>query len=133
MPATFAGALEFIGRHATRFMAAGVLVGLLAPPLAALARPLLVPTLLVPLTLALMRLDWSAIGAYRRRPLLVAALLAWLLGACPLLVSLATVPLVAVGLPVPLRQAVVLMAAASPIVSSVAIALIVGLDATLAI
>ncbi len=91
------------------------------------------PTLLVPLTLALIRLDWSAIGAYRRRPLLVAALLGWLLGACPLLVWLATAPLPALGMPVPLRQAVVLMAATSPIVANAAIALMVGLDATLAI
>jgi BASS family bile acid:Na+ symporter len=41
--------------------------------------------------------------------------------------------LVALGMPDSLRQALVLMAASSPIVSSVAIALIVGLDASLAI
>src|SRR6185503_6911819 len=61
-------ALAFIGRHATKFMAAGVLAGFLAPPLAALAKPLLVPTLVIPLALALVRLDWSAMAAFRRRP-----------------------------------------------------------------
>src|SRR4051812_27943547 len=105
MPALLSSTLGLLGRHATRFMAAGVLLGVLAPPLATLARPLLVPTLLVPLALALMRLDWSAVAAYRRRPLLVAMLLAWLLAACPLLVWLATAPLVALGLPAPLREA----------------------------
>ena len=38
--------LEFVGRHATRFLGAGVLLGLFAPPLAELLAPLLVPTLL---------------------------------------------------------------------------------------
>jgi len=126
-------ALSFIGRHATRFMAVGVILGLLAPPLAALAQPMLIPTLLIPLTLALLRLDWRAILAYRHRAGIIAGLLAWLLIASPVLVWLATVPLVAWGLPVPLQHALVLMAASSPIVSSVAVALIVGLDATFAV
>ena len=126
-------ALAFLGRHATRFMALGVLLGLAAPPLAALCAPLLVPTLLIPLTLALLRLDWAAILAYRRRPALIALLLAWLLLASPVLVWLVTAPLAAAGLPAALRQALVLMGASSPIVSSVALALILGLDATLAV
>lgn len=125
--------LAFLGRHATGFMAGGVLLGLAVPPLAALAQPLLVPTLLIPLTLALVRIDWSAMAAWRDRPGDVARLVAWLLAVSPLLVWLATLPLVAAGLPPSLQTALVLMAASSPIVSSVAIALIVGLDAGLAI
>jgi BASS family bile acid:Na+ symporter len=126
-------ALAFLGRHATGFMAGGVMIGLAVPPLAALAAPLLVPTLLIPLTLALVRIDWSAVAAWRRRPVVVAALIGWLLGASPVLVWLATEGLVRLGFPPPLQVALVLMAASSPIVSSVAIALIVGLDAALAI
>ena len=61
-------ALAFVGRHATKFMAGGVLIGFVVPPLAALAKPLLVPALVIPLALALIRLDWSAIAASRRRP-----------------------------------------------------------------
>jgi BASS family bile acid:Na+ symporter len=114
-------------------MAAGVLLGLAVPPLASLARPLLIPALLIPLTLALLRLDWGAIGAYRRRPGVAAALVAWILLVSPLAVWLVVQPLLAAGFPVPLAQALVLMAAASPIVSSVAVALFVGLDATLAV
>lgn len=126
-------ALSFIGRHATKFMAGGVALGLLAPPLAAFAQPLLIPTLMIPLTLALLRLDWRAIFAYRQRAWLVAALLVWLLVASPVLVWLATLPLVGWGLPAPLQYALVLMAASSPIVSSVPVALILGLDATFAV
>jgi len=113
-------------------MAVGVLLGLAVPPLATLAKPLLVPTLLIPLTLALVRLDWSALFALRRRPLLLAMALLWLLGASPILVWALATPLGALGLPEALRQALILMAAASPIVSSVAIALILELDAALA-
>lgn len=126
-------ALTLLGRHATGFMAGGVLLGLAVPPLAALAKPLLVPTLLIPLTLALLRLDWGAVAAWRHRPLLIAALIAWLLGVSPILVWLVTELLMHAGLPPALQVALVLMAASSPIVSSVAIALIVGLDAALAV
>lgn len=125
--------VAFVGRHATKFMAGGVLAGFVFPPLAALARPLLVPALVVPLALALIRLDWSAIAAGRRRPGVLAALCVWILGACPLLVWGVTTPALVVGLPAPLREALILMAASSPIVSSVAIALFVGLDAALAV
>lgn len=126
-------ALAFVGRHATAFMAGGVLLGLAVPPLARLAAPLLLPTLLIPLTLALVRLDWSAIAAWRHRTGTAAWLVLWLLGVSPVLVWLVTRALATIGLPPPLAVALVLMAASSPIVSSVAIALIVGLDATLAI
>ena len=125
--------LAFAGRHATGFMAVGVLLGLVLPPLAALARPLLVPTLLIPLALALVRLDWSAAAAWRKRPGVVALLLLWVLGVSPVLVWLLTRWLGAAGFPEPLSQALVLMAASSPIVSNVALALLLGLDAPLAV
>jgi BASS family bile acid:Na+ symporter len=125
--------LAFVGRHATKFMAGGVLVGFLFPPLAALARPLLVPALVIPLTLTLVRLDWAAIAAWRRRAGLVAALLVWILGVSPLLVWAITTPAQALGLAPSLREALVLMAASSPIFSNVAFAFFVGLDAALAV
>ena len=125
--------LAFVGRNATRFMAGGVLLGLVAPPLAALARPLLVPALLIPLSLALLRLDWRAVVAFRHRVPLVAALLVWILGVSPVLVWVIVTPLAAIGFPPTLALALILMAASSPIVSCVAIALFVGLDAALAV
>jgi BASS family bile acid:Na+ symporter len=126
-------ALSFVGRHATKFMAGGVLLGFAAPGLAALARPLLVPALLIPLSLALLRLDWRAMAAFRHRLPLVAALLVWILGVSPVLVWAVVTPLAGAGFPGPLALALILMAASSPIVSCVAIALFVGLDAALAI
>ena len=125
--------IALAGRHATAVMAAGVLIGLAVPPLATLARPLLVPTLLIPLALALVRLDWAAAGAWRRRPGVVVALLAFILGVSPVAVWAITRALVPLGFPDTLAQALVLMAASSPIVSNVAIALVLGLDAPLAV
>ena len=124
--------MAFVGRHATKFMAAGVLVGFAAPPLAALAKPLLAPALVIPLALALVRLDWSAMADLRRRPGLVAALVVFMLGASPIIVWAVTTPALSLGFPAKLREALILMAASSPIVSNIAIALFVGLDAPLA-
>jgi bile acid:Na+ symporter, BASS family len=125
--------LRWIGGHATLMMAAGVLLGLAAPPLAALAKPLLVPALVIPLALALLRLDWDAACAWRKHPALLAGLAAWLLLASPFAVAALAAAMRPLGLPAPLAEALILMAAASPIVSSVAIAMFVGLDASLAV
>ncbi len=127
---SLARSLDFLGRHATLVLAGGVLVGFAIPPLAALARPLLLPGLLIPLVIALLRLDWGALAAYARRPGLVALITLWLLVASPLLMWLA---LKGLRLPTALGQGLILMAAASPIISCAAISLILGLDAALAV
>lgn len=121
--------LLFIGRHATRFMFFGVLAGLALPALAEFLKPAFVPLLLIPLTLALMRLDWQAFRAYSLRPGLILTLLIFLQVICPLLMLALLAPL---HLPEALTAAVVLMAAAPPIISAAAIALILGLDVALA-
>jgi len=123
-------AIDFAGTHATRLLAAGVLTGLAIPPLATALRPLLLPSIVISLVLALVRLDWSAFGAYARRPLLVAWMLAWFLGVTPVIIWLA---LQVLPLPAPIVTGLVLMTAASPIMSGAAISLLVGLDAALAV
>jgi BASS family bile acid:Na+ symporter len=121
---------DFLGRHATLFLAGGALLGLLVPQLATLARPLLVLGLVVPLIIALVRLDWGAIAGYAQRPALVAAAVVWLLLVSPVMMWLA---LKLFDLPPALVQALVLMAAAAPIVSCAALSLIMDLDAALAV
>ena len=122
--------LDYLGRHATLFLAFGALLGLVFPQLASLARPLLLLGLVIPLVIALVRLDWSAISAYARRPLAVALTVAWLLLISPVLMWLVLKPF---NLPQALVQALVLMSAAAPIVSCAALCLITGLDAALAV
>ncbi len=121
---------DFIGKHATRFMFVGVLAGLALPWFAELLKPAFTVLLLVPLILALMRIDWLAFRAYARRPFLILAILVFLQLVCPVLLLGALQPF---GLPLPLVSAMVLMAAAPPIISAAAISLILGLDAALAV
>lgn len=122
--------LGFLGRHATRVLFLGVFLGLAVPPLANLARPVLAPTVIVLLAALLLRIDWSAMAEYARRPVLASVLTAWLLLGAPMAMWAILMPLAA---PESLTTALVLMAAAPPILSSAAIAVLLGLDGALAI
>jgi BASS family bile acid:Na+ symporter len=122
--------LDFCGRHATSVLFLAVFIGLAAPPLAALVRPLLPVAVVLLLTTTLLRLDWSAIGRELRRPGVQVLLFPWQQLALPVVVWLLLQPL-----PVPesLRVSLVLMAAAPPIMSSAALAILLGLDGALAL
>ncbi len=108
----------------------GVFIGLLVPPLAALMKPLLIPGIIGPFIIALLRMDWQRLVDYARQPFLIAALLLWLLIAAPFLINSLLEPLpLARGL----HDSLVLMAAASPLMASASLAMIIGLDAPLAV
>ena len=124
------GGLAWLGRHASVVIAIGVFMGLLAPPLAALLAPLLVPAIIGPFLIALLRLDWRRLGAYLRAPGLAALNVLWLLVALPVLIHGAIAPL---ELPPGLHTGMVLMGAASPLMASASLALILGLDVALAV
>lgn len=122
--------LEWLARHATKLLAGAVFIGLAVPPLADLLRPGLTAFVVLNLVVALLRLDLAEVRSYVNRPYLIAANIVFLLLVCPIVVSLVMQPL---GLPPGLHAAVVLMAAAPPIMSAAAFALLLGLDATLAV
>ena len=63
--------LDHVGRHGRLYMSLGALLGLLAPPLASLAAPVLLPALLVTTIVALVRVDWRLLRDYAARPLLL--------------------------------------------------------------
>ncbi|MDX1711910.1 MAG: Na+-dependent transporter, partial [Rhodovibrionaceae bacterium] len=75
--------LGFLGGHATWMLFAGVFIGLALPGLAALARPLLAPAVVLILCATLLRVDWRAMGEYARRPVLASLLTAWLMLVSP--------------------------------------------------
>ncbi len=124
------GALAWFARHGNIVLAAGVFLGLMLPPLAALLRPLLVPAILAPFLIALLRLDWSRLLHYLGRPDEAATALLWLLLIAPVLVDLALRPL---ALPPAVHGALVLAAAAPPVMASGNLALLLRLDAALAV
>jgi BASS family bile acid:Na+ symporter len=119
-----------MARHGGALLAGCVFVGVALPPLAALLRETLTITVAGLMTLVLLRIDLAQVLSYLRRPLLVAALLAWLLIACPLIVF-ALVR--ATGLDGGLGAALVIMATGCAATSSPAFARLVGLDASISL
>ncbi|WP_240790050.1 hypothetical protein [Roseomonas sp. HF4] len=118
-------ALSWSARQGSGLLALGIFAGLLAPPLAALFRDVVTITVAGLMTLVLLRVDPARLLSYLRRPVMVAALSAWVLLACPLLafgVAWAT------GLDGPLGAGLVIMAAGCAATSSPAFARLVGLD-----
>ncbi len=121
--------LGVLGRHATLLLAAGIFAGLLLPDLAHLLRPLLAPSVGLLLTVSLLALNWGLLHDHLRRPQKLALGVAWQLAVSPLLAFLLVLSL---GLPADLEVALIVNAAAPPVTASVAIALLLGLDAAYA-
>lgn len=122
--------LAAAGRHGPALLCGGVLIGLVAPPLAELARPFMGLAVFVFTLGAFLKVDGAAFraeAADRRAVLLV---LAWAAFGVPL----ATFGLVQLLRPGPdLSQGLLLCALAPPVGSAAAIAAMLGLSAPLAL
>ncbi|WP_245906171.1 hypothetical protein [Teichococcus aestuarii] len=123
-------ALEWSARQGGVLLAVSIFAGLFIPPLAAALREAVTPIVALLMTLVLLRVDPVQVLAYLRRPLLVAALLAWLLLGCPLLAFAVTQ---AVGLDGPMGAGLVIVATGCAATSSPAFARLVGLDGEVAL
>jgi len=66
-------------------LALGVFLGLLLPDLAHAVRPALPFTVLILVFLPMLRIDLAGVAGHARRPLLIGAVLVWLLVVCPAL------------------------------------------------
>lgn len=122
--------LTFLARYATVILAAGVFAGLLWPGVAAVLKPLLAPSVWGLLFLAALRLDWTEVAAHGRRPWAIAGIVGWLLVISPAVMA----GLMGwTGAPPGLAAALVLMAAAPPIMSSPAFSVLLGLDGSLSL
>jgi len=122
--------LNPLARHARPVLAAGIFAGLLLPDLAALLRPLMEAAVVTSLTLSMLRVDWPSLLAWSGRPGRAGAALGWILLGAPL-VTLAAVG--ALGVPEGLAVALVFAAAAPPVTAAPAFALLLDLDAALAL
>ena len=119
-----------MARRGGVLLAGCIFVGVAVPPLAALLRDTLTVTVAGLMTLVLLRIDLGQVLSYLRRPLLVGALLLWLLVICPLVVWTLVR---AAGLDGPLGAALVIMATGCAATSSPAFARLVGLDASISL
>ncbi len=129
-PPFMIAALAWTGRHGSLLLALGVFTGLLIPPLPGLLTPLLIPSIVGPFVIALIRLDWTSMDGHIRQPLIIGVALLWLLIAAPLLLHAVASLL---SLEASLHAHLVLIAAASPLMASASLALIIGLDASFAV
>jgi predicted Na+-dependent transporter len=128
-----AAALAWLGRQGTRAVAASIFIGIMVPPLAALLKPVFAYALFMLLCLAFLRVDPVEVRAHFSRPLLIGAAAAWMMLATPVLIGLTLVVLgVEERLP-GLYVAMVLQAAAPPVISAPALAAMMGLDAALSL
>jgi BASS family bile acid:Na+ symporter len=109
---------------------ASLALGLAWPALAAAARPAITWVVVGLMTLVLLRTDYSAVWGFLRRPLLLLALAAWLLVACPVLAFAATE---AFGITGSDQAGLVVLATGCAATSAPAFARLVGLDAQISI
>lgn len=126
--------LEWISRHASAVLVASVFLALAVPEVASLLYPLIGPAVWLVLFLSVIRIDWLQLAHHGRNPVKVIGAVGWLAVGAPLLVWMLISALDAVlptPVPAALKIALVLNAAAPPLMSSPAIAFLVGLDAAL--
>ncbi|WP_029002411.1 hypothetical protein [Azorhizobium doebereinerae] len=119
-------ALAALGRRGTLIIAGSVFIGLAVPPLAALAKPLLMPGVFIMLVISFMRTDLARLRAGRHVGLALMALV-WIMGALPVLLGLAIAYVVPPADP-DILLALVLQVAAPPIMSAPAFAALMGFD-----
>jgi predicted Na+-dependent transporter len=122
--------LAFLGRHAAAFMAGGLFVGLALPGLAAWLRPLLPYFVFLLAAATMIRIDGPEILAHIGRPWRLALILLWGLVLSPIVTAALVTRL---GLPDGLAHAIVIWSASPALISSPAIAFLLGLDGSLAL
>ncbi len=126
-----AAALSWLGRQGTRAVAASIFIGIILPPLAALFKPGFPYALFALLCLAFLRVDPAAVRAHFARPLIVGAASVWMMLATPILIGLALLLLDMPDRLPGLYVAMILQAAAPPVISAPTLAALMGLDAAL--
>src|SRR3954466_1950055 len=128
-----AAALSWLGRQGTRAVAASIFIGIMVPPLAALLKPVFAYALFVLLCLAFLRVDPAQVRAHFSRPAVVVAAAGWMMLGTPLMIGLTLLALgIADQLP-GLYIAMILQAAAPPVISAPTLAALMGLDAALSL
>ncbi|MBI4274786.1 MAG: Na+-dependent transporter [Rhizobiales bacterium] len=126
-----AAALAWLGRQGTRALAAMVFIGIALPPLGALLKPFVTEAVFALLVLAFLLVEPAALRVHVARPALVIIVAFWTMVALPAMLGWGYLWLGVDQRSPDLFLALVLQAAASPLMSSPAIAALLGLDAAL--
>ncbi|GGK19550.1 sodium:proton symporter [Salinarimonas ramus] len=123
--------LALIGRYGTQGFALSIFIGLALPQFAAAARPLLGATIFAFLAITFARVDLAALRALVRRPAPIGLAGLWLLAAPPAIVVAIFAVVGREALGPGLALGLALYAAAPPIMSSPAVAMMLNLPPTL--
>ncbi|WP_458758106.1 bile acid:sodium symporter family protein [Afipia sp. TerB] len=124
-------ALAWLGRQGTRAIAALVVIGIAIPPLGEALKPYVTEAVFVLLCISFVRVDIAALRGYLRRPGVVIAATLWTTILVPLLMGLVCLATGFDRYAPDIFLGVMLQGAASPMMASPALALLMGLDATL--
>jgi hypothetical protein len=124
-------ALAWLGGQGTRAIAALVFIGIALPPLGELLKPYVTEAIFVLLCISFMRVDIGALRDHLRRPGLVVAATAWTTLGVPLILGASGLATGIDARAPGLYLAMMLQAAASPMMASPALAAVMGLDSTL--
>jgi len=122
--------LALSARQASLLLAVGIFGGVISPGLARAFSSFITPNVFAMMTLVLLRVDIPGTLAHLRRPVRVAAIVAFQLLACPVLVWAVSSPL---GLDRGITAGVVIFATGCAATSSAAFARMVGLDPELSL
>jgi hypothetical protein len=126
-----AAALSLAGRHGTLLAAAAIFVGLAVAPLSAAVKPYLGEAIIVMLTLAFLRVDPAELRKHYTRPGLIAAATVWVMLIVPAVLGTLFLSL-GVDQSMPgLFFMLVLQMSAPGLMSSPALAALLGLDVAL--
>ncbi|MAL62439.1 MAG: hypothetical protein CL563_05515 [Alphaproteobacteria bacterium] len=122
--------LEWIAKHATWFLAAGVFGGIAWQTLADALAPWLEVLIVMNLSLSMMRIKLAELKDYFRRPGFIAITFVFSMGIAPLILWGL---IVVFGVDGPLGEGIVFHALATPIMSAPALCILFGLDSALAL
>lgn len=131
--APLAAGLAWLGRYGTQGFALSIFLGLALPQFSAAARPLLPVTIFCFTTVVFMRADLGIIGGLVRRPLKLLVTVVWLFLAPVLLIGTALLLIGRDALDPGLVLGLALLAAAPPVMSAPAVAIIYGFEPSLLI
>lgn len=126
-----AAVLSWLGRQATRAVAALIIIGIVMPSIGSLLKPFVTEAVFVLLCIAFLRIDAGAFRSYLGRPTIVLAATAWTSLMMPILFGATYLAFGLKDQSPDLFLALVLQAIAPPLMAAPAFATLMGLDATL--
>ncbi|PLX37189.1 MAG: sodium:proton symporter [Hyphomicrobiales bacterium] len=125
--------LAWLGRQGTLAVAVSAVLGICLPPLSALARPFLQEAVFALLVLAFLRVDITAIRGHLARPVLLVAIVVWMMVVVPVGLGIFGRASGLIHAAPEMMLALYIVAVTPPLMSGPAFAYLLGLDGALSL